>query len=241
MIELLKSLRNHFDSKDNYRPGNPGIVTPSFSFLVKETTDAKEYYKFAASLSLALISYFLMVSLDGVATMALFVLMAISGAYALYLIPTIFVYLLVIVGYKTLFRQYRGHSSPGIVVAIHPLQIAVLSDISKVEEESFQVLKIITPDSDPGNIVSFSLEDVVAIISRYSGRENNKWHWDDFHPIPAYLITKNKSQVSALYETYTAEDISQIKQIVKHLEKPYLSGRYHYKNMDGETTLLAMT
>lgn len=114
----------------------------------------------------------------------------------------------------------HGDANPGLIVSMHPMRIAVRTDLTK-GLGSYPVIKIMEekPWSRWGQTAEKDLR--LATVSLYSEHlEDEDQHlpfWEDFFPKPIEPIGRRKEDVDAVMATFSEEAWAQLQQGLESL------------------------
>jgi hypothetical protein len=119
-----------------------------------------------------------------------------------------------------------GDANPGIVLSLDPMYIAVYTDLTMGIGE-YPVVKIFEKKL---NTICGQLPQVgtlVPTIALYQPSMNpEQQHWANFDPRPVDCATTDLVEVKRVMDSFTPENIAQLKTWLQQVPKPYAPGLY---------------
>lgn len=151
----------------------------------------------------------------------LFVFAALIYVHWIFILPALLIAFAVMLYWRRIrFKFIGGCVNPGIVLSTSPPRIAVLTNLTKGGSTAWNVIKVM---SHPIHRMSTGKPKVgqrIATIADYSMSSEELPHWNDFHPIVADIVTKDKAKLTQLLNTISLEDWKELDVGLRQLPGP---------------------
>ena len=150
------------------------------------------------------------------------------------IVSTYFVILnIILLGINFLYwRRMREHFlfgcvNPAVVVSLHPLLIAVYTDLSMTDRRQYPVVKIVPL---PLKHMAGKLPEIgqqIATVALYNyNMDNETWYWKDFSPFAVECATADQAVNERTLQSITEEEWSLLQASLATLAEPYNPGLY---------------
>jgi hypothetical protein len=129
-------------------------------------------------------------------------------------------------------RRVRDHFTygavnPAVVVAEHPMRIAVLTDLSKGTGK-FPVVKIVRKELPRRDGSSWRVGSTLATVSLYSRHPDEKMpRWANFDPRPAVCATDDARAIDVVTRSIPREEWDELTDALKQIPTPFVPGTFH--------------
>jgi len=157
---------------------------------------------------------------------ALFLILALS-AHWLFWIPVVLLVLMNWMYWKKVSEHFMyGCANPGIVVSLDPMLIAVATDLTKGDGE-YPVVRIIRKELSSICGKPPQVGALVPTVALYYASSNpDQSHWETFDPRPVDCATSDLSEAQRIANSFSKEDIEELKRWLSQVPKPYKPGLY---------------
>lgn len=118
-----------------------------------------------------------------------------------------------------------GDANPGIVVSLHPLLIAVRTDL-RLAGGHYPAVKIEETRLSLANGEMLAIGTIVATIATYAQPiDESMPHWSDFYPLPVDWVANAKT-VDRVMATFSGDQIRSLQEALQHVPQPFEPGLY---------------
>lgn len=125
----------------------------------------------------------------------------------------------------------HGCANPAMIIALDPMLIAVLTDLTK-GEGNYPVIKIIQQRLPTACGQLPQAGTLLAAVSLYSPSPDEEPHWADFDPRPIDCATGDAPAIQRIMSSFDASDWNELRHALKQVPRPYRCGLYHVLPME---------
>ena len=145
--------------------------------------------------------------------------------------------LLPLLGFRFAMRGWRkmksvedhflnGCALPGVVVALDPITVASLTNLSTGPHAVYDTVKVVTmPNLARVRGRRFATGDRVPVVAKYAGRMPTP-KWDNFFPSPVIFATDDPAEIARVEDSIGEANWQELNDALFQIPKPYHNGLF---------------
>ncbi len=120
----------------------------------------------------------------------------------------------------------NGCALPGVVVAVEPIVVASLTNLSTGPHAVYDTVKVVTmPKLAKVKGRTFATGDRIPVVAKYAGRMPTP-KWDNFFPSPALFATDDPAELARVEASIGDDDWQELNEALFQIPKPYHNGLF---------------